>query len=581
MSMMSDAATVFRGFRKILNSHVDFHYKECALRWDNSSIKPILSNCREELESTLSKCIHKSNQASNKSTSYVSGRNTPLTSTRRSYCTSATKLNHNKSSSVNKELKKGINTSNVKPLASATEAFKSDISDKSKQSKVPSTRIERIFSFGSLGAGLAYGALSEMTKRGFGMKKGESGAVMDSSPFLTEENAERIVNTLCRVRGAALKLGQMLSIQDNSLISPALQSIFDRVRQNADFMPPSQVEAVLTKELGSEWQKKLLEFNPKPFAAASIGQVHKARLPDQRQVAVKIQYPGVANSINSDVDNLMSLLKVSQVLPEGLYANTALKVAKKELGWECDYLREAEASEKFRSLLKDDMAFYVPEVVWDLTTKEVLVTELVRGVSLDALENEDQELKNEVCEKLLELCLKEVFTFRFMQTDPNWSNFLFDHQTGRISLIDFGASRGFDKKFTDPYIQLIKAASLGDKEKVLKMSKNMKFLTGFESKLMENAHVDAVMILGEAFSSHEPFNFGIQSTARRIHELIPVMLKHRLTPPPEETYSLHRKMAGCFLLCSKLKANIVCKPIFEDIYQRYLNDVVGGDFPEE
>ena len=87
---------------------------------------------------------------------------------------------------------------------------------------------------------------------------------------------------------------------------------------------------------------------------------------------------------------------------------------------------------------------------------------------------------------------------------------------------------------------------------------------------MEKAHVDAVLILGEPFATNEPFNFEKQSTAARIHELIGVMLKHRLTPPPEEVYSLHRKMAGCFLLCTKLKSSVSCKPLFDEVYEKFM-----------
>ncbi|KAL3318218.1 putative aarF domain-containing protein kinase 4 [Cichlidogyrus casuarinus] len=407
----------------------------------------------------------------------------------------------------------------------------------------------------NLAIGVGMGALGEVTRRTLGMNS--STLTQAVNPFLTDANLERLVDTLCRMRGAALKLGQMISIQDESLIPPHIQKIFDRVRQAADFMPVSQMHRVLKEEFGQDWRSLIDTFEDVPFAAASIGQVHMAQLHDGTRVAVKIQYPGVADSINADIDNLMMILERLDVFPKGLFAGKAIAVAKAELHNECNYEREAEYALIFRELLKDDPIYIVPKVYPEFTSR------------YDKAKDFDQEVRNYIGEQLLRLCLKELFVYFTMQTDPNWSNFLYNPKTGKIALLDFGASRKFDKAFVDDYIKVIHAAAIGDKESILEHSKKLGFLTGYESKVMEQAHVDAVSILGEAFASEEPFNFGKQSTTKRINALVPVMLEHRLTPPPDETYSLHRKMSGCFLLCSKLGAVVSCKDLFDEIYSSY------------
>lgn len=255
-----------------------------------------------------------------------------------------------------------------------------ELSKVAKQRKVPSSRLGRMASFGGLFAGLGIGTLNELTKGALGL----GGSTSMREALLSPANAERIVDTLCKVRGAALKIGQILSIQDSSVVSPQLAKAFERVRQAADYMPDWQVERVMNTQLGSDWRQRLSSFEDKPFAAASIGQVHRATLASNgMDVAIKIQYPGVAQSIESDIDNLVGMLKVWDVFPQGFFIDNVVRVAKRELQWEVDYDREAEYTEKFRQMISPYPEYYVPLVVRDLTTSSVLTTELVPGVPLD------------------------------------------------------------------------------------------------------------------------------------------------------------------------------------------------------
>ncbi|KAK1844863.1 ABC1 family protein [Colletotrichum chrysophilum] len=429
-----------------------------------------------------------------------------------------------------------------------------------RESKVPATRISRLWNYGGLAAGMMGGAITESIGRAFG-GKGEG------SVLLSAGNMERLVSKLSRMRGAALKMGQMMSFQDSKMLPGPIQEVLQRVQDRADYMPSYQRDKVLVANLGAEWRELFEEFEEKPIAAASIGQVHRATLKNGRKVAVKIQFPGVADSINSDLDNLGILLNATKLLPKGLYLNKTIDNARLELGWECDYEREAQCLIKYKELLAgEEGTFLVPDVHLKASGKNVLTMDWMDGVGVTRVTSFTQDQRDWIGTQILRLCLREITEFKFMQTDPNWTNFLYNAKTNKLELLDFGASREYPDEFVVQYVQLLAAASRSDHQGVKELSESLGYLTGHESKTMVDAHVKSVLTLAEPFlaSAPEVYDFKDQTITERVKALIPVMLRERLAPPPEETYSLHRKLSGAFLLCARLGSKVRCREMFEE-----------------
>ena len=378
------------------------------------------------------------------------------------------------------------------------------------------------------------------------------------------------------MRGAALKIGQMLSLSDESMIPPQIAKVLERVRTQADVMPRRQLERQMAAELGAGWREKLggERFEDAPVAAASIGQVHRGevvRASDGARVAVavKVQYPGVAESITSDLNNLRTLLTVANFLPPGLYLDSLIDVAREELSGECDYVREAEAQERFRALVGADPSFEVAAVVREASTRRVLTTTWVRGAPIDQVAALPQAVRDSIARRLLKLTLRELFEWRFMQTDPNWGNFLYDAERDVVGLLDFGASRAFAKPFVDDYLRLVWAAANDDRDTIRDVSVRLGFLTGLESKAMLHAHVESGLVVGEPFRTHAPFDFQGSGITQRVGQHGETFARERLTPPPPEVYSLHRKLAGAFLICIRMGAKIECRDMLESVMASY------------
>ncbi|WP_377295365.1 ABC1 kinase family protein [Rhizobium sp. SG2393] len=326
---------------------------------------------------------------------------------------------------------------------------------------VPQGRLSRLAALGQIAGGLASGVVSEGLSR---LAKGERPHLRDL--LLTPSNAMKAVDQLSRMRGAAMKLGQMVSLDPGELLSPELQAIFAELRSSAHFMPPGQLSASLASAWGADWRRHFSHFDTVPLAAASIGQVHRAVLISGRRVAVKVQYPGVARSIDSDIDNVATFLRLSGLVPAGLDLTAHLAEAKRQLREEADYLREAEAMRQFRSLLSADPRFVVPAPVEELLHPTVLPMDFVDGVPLERLVSAPQATRESAMRALADLALRELFVIGAMQTDPNFGNYLWRPQDGRIALLDFGAVRPVLPESAQAYRALLQAILSGTIETV-------------------------------------------------------------------------------------------------------------------
>jgi len=419
--------------------------------------------------------------------------------------------------------------------------------------KVPSARLSRLAAFGQLAGGVAGGMLAEGARR---LSRGERPHLSDL--LLTPGNARRVTDQLSRLRGAAMKLGQMISLDAGDMLPPELTAILSRLRESAHFMPPSQLERVLAVHWGRDWRTRFAHFETRPVAAASIGQVHRARLHDGRIVAVKVQYPGVAASIDADVDNVATLLRISGLLPAGIDVAPLLVAAKAQLKEEADYLREAEQMRLYADLLGGDDAFVIPRPDESLTGPDVLVMDFIDGKSIDALATASQDERNRAIAALLRLTLRELFEFRFMQTDPNFANYRWKPATGEIVLLDFGAARPVPAATSAAYREMVEAGISADRT-ALRMALTR---LGFVSPALFAAHGPAFDAMIDTVMAHmnRPgvFDFADRAFVARLRELgMPVAAdRANWHVPPADTLFVQRKVSGMALLAVRMEARL-------------------------
>lgn len=418
---------------------------------------------------------------------------------------------------------------------------------------VPAKRIARMGRLGAMTASIASRmALNGVKQLGQGNRPSMQGLL------LTPSNIKQVSDQLAKMRGAAMKIGQLMSMDTGDVFPPELVQILARLRNDAHSMPPAQLKAVLNTEWPEHWLQSFQEFDVRPIAAASIGQVHRAQLKDGRNLAVKVQYPGIAKSIDSDVANVGLLMRMSGLLPKGFELASYLEEGRKQLHEETNYTQEATQLTRFGGLLSDMPQFVVPKVHDDWSTPNILAMTYLEGVPIEDTAKEPQEIRDQIARDLIGLMLNELFRFGVMQTDPNFANYLYQTESQKIVLLDFGATRKINPVITELYHKLILVGLAGDSIAIEQIIEDIGFISPNTKDSQRKRMVYMVKLIFDALQDTHSVDFADTKLARHIQAEVMALAKDGFVPPPLpiDVLLLQRKFSGMFLLISKLAARV-------------------------
>ncbi|WP_299202445.1 AarF/ABC1/UbiB kinase family protein [uncultured Amphritea sp.] len=435
-----------------------------------------------------------------------------------------------------------------------------------KSVAVPKSRISRLSQLGSLAGRVAGNMLADGGKQ---LVQGRRPVIRDL--LVTEKNLSHLADKLATMRGAAMKAGQLLSMDSGSLLPRDMAVILERLRSDAVTMPATQLLEVLERNWGDQWQNQFKRFSFNPIAAASIGQVHRGVTVDQREMAIKIQYPGVKQSIDSDLDNVFGLLRMSGLIPRDLDITPLVDEARIQLKREADYCREGLNICQYTdnlSTFKQRDQLLLPAFYGDISTDDILCMSYMPGQPLDKLASAPQDERNRVVTLLMELFFAEFFTYHCVQTDPNLANYLYVEQSKKLGLLDFGATRDFCPDFVCRYKAALKAAVLMDKPQLHQALEALGFFN--KSRDVKNADVvlDIFILATEPMRFDGEYDFAQSQLADKIRDkglAVSGDPDAWHTPPPDVLF-LHRKMAGLYLIANRFSARVNIKKIVSDYF---------------
>jgi predicted unusual protein kinase regulating ubiquinone biosynthesis (AarF/ABC1/UbiB family) len=376
--------------------------------------------------------------------------------------------------------------------------------------------------------------------------------------LLTPANINRLGDRLSEMRGAAMKVGQLLSMDSGEILPPEFSALLARLREDAHQMPLGDVARLLGVAWGEGWDGRFKRFSFTPLAAASIGQVHDAELKDTRRLAIKLQYPGIRASIDSDVDNVASLLRLSRILPAEIEITPLLEEAKRQLHAEADYCLEAESLREFARRLDGDSRFDVPEVIDELSSTDVLAMTFLDGQPIETLADTPRNTRNAATASLVDLAFAEVFDWGLVQTDPNFANYLYEPASGRIQLLDFGATRAYPAERRAALHRLLASCIDGDDGDLASAATGVGYITPDDPDDYRDGIVSLLRTATEPARARNGYAFGTSDLAQRMSDrVVDMRMRSRYgrLPPPEILF-LHRKLGGLYLLLARLRADV-------------------------
>lgn len=453
--------------------------------------------------------------------------------------------------------------------------------DKRRLKKIKSSIFERTLSLTKFTLGAGTKVLSHNLSTLFD----ETDLKSEKWRKLLADSALNLSQELGELKGSLMKAGQMISMYGEIFLPPEANEFLKTLQSKS---PPLEF-AIIKKILAEQYNERLslLHIDETPIGAASMGQVHRAKLleNDLPSMALKIQYPGVEAAISSDLKSLRALLSVLKLLPSDFQANVLFEEVESMLRQELDYELEKKNTQLYREKLKEDARFIVPKIFEDWCTAKVIATSFEAGFSVDhpLILGLPQERRNRIAEAYLDLYFKEIFEWALVQTDPHLGNYKIrldesGNSKDQLVLLDFGAVRSYPDGFLKPYRKMIQASIERDLNKLTEASLELQFIQQEDPPALKKHFQDFCFLTVEPFISREVSGSEFMS-AEGIYDWKQSDLPKRLTAigmkiikefplrtPPREIVFLDRKTGGVFVFLSVLGAQINSQKLIQKYF---------------